>query len=88
MNIPNMGNNIPRIHQKGVYLTILTLILSGCCSYAVKSDVPCPQRPDLQAISVEEQMEMDAFTVLKIAQNQLELKRYAAKLEVRAGCSQ
>jgi hypothetical protein len=79
-----MTGNIP---NKGIYVVILTLILSGCSTYAVKSDVPCPDRPDLAAISVEEQMAMDPSTVLKIAQNQLELKRYAQKLEVRAGCA-
>jgi hypothetical protein len=62
------------------------LLLSGCTAYAVKSDVPCPARPTLEPISVEEQMAMEPSTVLKVATNLLALKNYAKKLEVRAGC--
>jgi hypothetical protein len=65
----------------------LTLILGSCCTTATEPDLPCPSRPVLEPISVAEQIEMNPETVLKVAQNQLRLKEYAKRLEIRAGCS-
>ena len=40
----------------------------------------------MEPISVAEQIEMNPETVLKVAQNQLRLKEYAKRLEIRANC--
>jgi hypothetical protein len=62
----------------------LPLILGSCCT--IEPDLPCPPRPNLEPISVAEQIEMNPQTVLKVAQNQLRLKEYARRLEIRANC--
>jgi hypothetical protein len=64
---------------------IVGFLSTGCCT--IEPDLPCPSRPVLEPISVAEQIEMNPETVLKVAQNQLRLKEYAKRLEIRAGCS-
>ena len=62
------------------------LLISGCTTTIIQPVLPCPDRPVLESISVDEQMSMDPAVIFKVAENQLRLKAYAKKLEVRAGC--
>ena len=73
---------------RGGILALVLLLLSGCCSYAVKNDAPCPERPELIPVPVDLQIQMPPDAVWIVAENQLAMKEYAKKLEVRAGCSQ
>lgn len=65
---------------------ILISFLSGCTTIEVAAPLPCPITPELTPITGEMQLEMDPATVQIVADNQLKLKRYAAKLRSRAGC--
>ena len=67
---------------------ILTLIIgiSSCTTLTVEPDLPCPNRPTLEAFVLEELESMTNEAKRKAAQNQILLKGYAKKLEVRAGC--
>ena len=67
---------------------ILTLLIgiSSCTTLTVEPDVPCPNRPTLEAFVAEELTSMTDEAKRKAAQNQIKLKGYAKKLEVRAGC--
>ena len=86
VNIPKLGTRIPR---KGILMLILpALFLSGCCSYAVKNDAPCPERPTLIAMSADLMIRSPVDAIWISTQNQLALKEYAKKLEVRAGCGE
>jgi len=74
----------------GVLILAATVLMlsTGCTTTVVQSELPCPARPRLEAITTAEQIEIDPQVVLKIAQNQLRLKEYAKKLEVRANCKE
>lgn len=67
-------------------LILGSLLLVGCETYEVKSDVPCPARPILEAFVDGEIESMTREAQGKIARNQIKLKQYAKKLEVRAFC--
>jgi len=67
-------------------ITCVVLGMFGCTRTIVQPTLPCPPRPVLESISVEEQANMDPSTVFKLGENQLKLKTYAKKLEIRAGC--
>jgi hypothetical protein len=68
-------------------LSFLALISgSGCTTIEVASPVPCPYRPDLTPLPEDLQLRMPPDAVFIVAENQLKLKAYAKKLEVRAGC--
>lgn len=75
-----MTGKIPKL---GMLILILGM-LSGCCSYAVKNDAPCPERPKLTAIPQDLQLRMPPDALWIVGQNQLALKEYAKKLEARA----
>lgn len=64
----------------------IVVTLSSCVRTIVQPVLPCPPRPILEPLSVEEQADMHPMTVFKVAENQLRLKAYAKKLETRAGC--
>ena len=87
VNIPRKGTR--RIH-KGILMSILPLflIMSGCSCFTVKNDAPCPERPDLLSMPVDLQLRTPDDAKFIMGQNQLALKEYAKKLEVRAGCLQ
>ena len=70
----------------GISNIVCILILSGCTTYAVNPDLPCPERPVLTAIPDELQLRMGEDAVTIVTDNQLALKAYAKKLEARAGC--
>jgi hypothetical protein len=59
---------------------------SACTTVEIVSDVPCPNRPTLTPIPEDLQLRMPPDVVFIVAENQLKLKAYAKKLEVRAGC--
>lgn len=67
-------------------LLILTMIGSGCETYQIQSDIPCPARPILEPITPDEQLLISTVVLEKIAKNQLLLKRYGKQLEARANC--
>jgi len=70
-------------------LLALVLICMGfisCTPIVVQPDVPCPNRPTLAPITVAEQILIDPQVIRKLADNQLAMKEYAKKLEVRANC--
>lgn len=70
-----------------VLLTSLVILTVGSCSKTyIRADVPCPDRPNLLAIPEDMQLAMGADAVLIVTENQLALKEYAKKLEVRARC--
>ena len=81
-----MLRKIPPLVKVTLIPALLLVILSGCWSYAVKSDVECPVRPTLSAIPQDLQFRMPPDALFLIAENQLLLKKYVKKLEVRAGC--
>jgi len=64
----------------------LILLISGCSTTATSTKLPCPDRPVLEPISLEQQLQMDSHVLIIIINNQLSLKEYALKLETRAGC--
>lgn len=73
--------------MRALALSFLILISgSGCETYQIQSDIPCPSRPILEAVSPEEQVLIAPETLRKISSNQILLKRYAKKLEARANC--
>ena len=73
--------------MKAILTSFLILIIgTSCCSTPPTDPLPCPPRPVLEAITVEEQLAIAPDVVLKIASNQIKLKEYAKKLEVRAEC--
>ena len=80
----NRGKTTSKIPLLGILVPILGM--SGCTTTIVQPILPCPDRPVLESISVEEQAGMDPSTVFKLGENQLKLKTYAKKLEIRAGC--
>ena len=61
----------------------LLLGMFGCTTVEVMSDVPCPHRPVLTPITVEQQLAMDSQVLEIVLVNQSNLKRYALKLEER-----
>lgn len=67
-------------------MSLLILTMSGCATTATSTKLPCPDRPVLEAISLEQQLQMDSFVLIIVINNQLALKEYALKLETRAGC--
>jgi len=66
--------------------TIVLILSTGCTTLTVEPDVPCPNRPVLEAFVLEDLESMTDEAKRKAAQNQIKLKGYARKLEVRAGC--
>jgi nitrous oxide reductase accessory protein NosL len=68
-----------------ILLLIVTVLLSGCATWKAKP-VPCPVRPVLESLTMEELSSMDIETMEKIGSNQIRLKEYAKKLEIRAAC--
>ena len=80
-----MGGN--RIYTLiGIFLIYTLFGISGCSKVYVNADIPCPNRPDLISIPDDIQLRMGEDAVWIVTQNQLALKEYAKKLEVRAGC--
>jgi len=75
-----MGN-VPKLGT-----LILILGMFGCTTYSVQSDVPCPSRPTLTPITPQQQLSIDPQVLEIVIVNQLILKTYAKKLEVRASC--
>ena len=61
-------------------------MMVGCGTTIVKSELPCPPRPVLQAFTIVELNLMAGSTQEKIASNQIKLQSYSKKLEVRASC--
>lgn len=53
---------------------------------AVSGPLPCPSRPDLEPITIEEQIEIQPDVLLKFGRNQLKLKNHIMKLESLSGC--
>ena len=74
------------MNGKSIVIIPFMVLLFASCVTPVLDSLPCPPRPNLEPITPEEQMEMDAHVVGKVAQNQLKLKTYAKRLESRAGC--
>ena len=72
------------------FVTAFTLItaFSGCATYTVQPDLPCPDRPELIPLPTDIQLRMGEDAVFIVGSNQIALKTYAKKLEVRAGCSE
>ena len=67
------------------YYVFFGIMLSSCSTTTV-SQLPCPPRPIVEAFSIDEQLQMGEQAVLKVARNQLKLKKYAKDLEAIAGC--
>ena len=67
-------------------LILGSFLLAGCHTVQVRTDLPCPTRPLLQALTVEDLNSMSPDAQIKIAHNQIVLKTYAKKLETRAFC--
>jgi len=72
------------LHLLGILIPLLGMY--GCTTTVVQSDVPCPARPHLISITADQQLAMDPQVREIVIVNQVELKVYAKKLEVRAGC--
>ena len=85
-----MSGNIPNLGTRSLVLGMFLLFngLQGCTTYTAKPDLPCPDRPVLTAIPEDLQLRMPEDVVFIVGSNQLLLKTYAKKLEVRAGCDE
>ncbi len=68
--------------------TIAAILSTGCTTTVVQNDVPCPPRPVLASFTIVELNIMATSTQEKIAANQIKLKAYSEKLEVRALCNE
>lgn len=76
-----------RSKRSALLLSCLTLIVgSACTTVEIVEPLPCPERPILYVIPEDMQLRMGEDAVGLVAENQLLLKRYAKKLEARAGC--
>ena len=69
------------------YLPLLLLLASCGTTTVIGFDGPCPLRPQLEPISVEQQIEIDPQVIRIIADNQLLLKRHIKDLETLSGCT-
>ena len=69
--------------QTSKVLTILVIltISSGCASVPTAPPLCYPDRPVLEAISVDEQREIPADTLLKIGTNDAKLKSHIRVIE-------
>ena len=92
VNVPKMGamiGNIPRLGTRslllGIFIIVIQLGVFGC-STTIIVKLPCPPRPVLEAITPVEQAEISPDILRRISGNQIKLKAYSKKLEVRAGC--
>lgn len=72
--------------MKLTLLCILTVLMLVSCSTWETKPVPCPVRPILDQLTTAELSVMEIETMEKIGSNQIRLKEYAKKLEIRAGC--
>ena len=86
-NIPCGGINIPVSGISNILILGVIGCLIGCTPIVVQPDLPCPAKPILVPISVAEQILINPQVIRKLAENQLALKTYARKLEVRANCT-
>jgi len=68
-----------------VRLAVL-LLVSGCATTAVQTKMPCPLFPDLQPISVEQQIAMDPVVLVIVLENQLALKKSLKRHRLRLDC--
>jgi hypothetical protein len=66
---------------------VLILATFGCTTVAVEPDLPCPNRPFLEGLTMEELNAMLPTSIKKVTSNQINLVGYARKLEIRAGCN-
>ena len=69
-------------------LILGSFLLAGCHTVQVRTDLPCPSRPILKALTIEDLNGMTPDAQLKVAHNQIVLKTYAKKLETRAFCEE
>lgn len=76
-----------RSRKSVLLLSIAILTLGSCKSAPVEPILPCPDRPVLNAIPEDLQLQTPPDVLFLTAENQLLLKEYAKKLEVRAGCN-
>ena len=75
---------IPKI---GILILILGM-LAGCGTTTIVAyDGPCPLRPLLEPISVEQQLGINPHVVRIIADNQVKLKQHIKNLESLSGCT-
>ena len=68
--------------------TLVLILGTGCETHQVRIDLPCPTRPILQALTMEDLNGMTSSAQSKVAHNQIVLKAYAKKLETRAFCEE
>ena len=84
--IPKIGILIPKLGIP-LLLIVSTILLVGCGTTTVIGfDGPCPLRPQLEPITVEQQIEISPQVIRIIADNQLKLKRHIKDLETLSGC--
>lgn len=74
--------------SRRILLASFLILTAGSCATTVSPDVPCPNRPLLEPLSVELQAEMSPDALRIVSENQLRLKAYALQLEARLGCQQ
>ncbi len=65
---------------------VVAMLSTGCTTTVVQNDVPCPPRPVLASFNTVELGIMASSTQEKIARNQVKMKAYSKKLEIRAHC--
>jgi len=66
--------------------TLVLILSTACTTVSVQPTLPCPARPMLEAFVAEELESMTPSAQKKAANNQIHLKGYSKKLEIRAGC--
>ena len=75
-----------KIQMRIIIIILLTATIFGCTTTFVGYDGPCPNRPLLEPIPVELQIEIPPHTLSIIAENQLKLKQHIKDLEALSGC--
>ena len=66
--------------MKVLTIFLIATITSGCANTLVEP-LCLPERPVLQDISIEEQIEINPHTLLKVAENDLKLKSHVRRIE-------
>ena len=71
-----------------VRVTSLLILMIGisACDRWVRTEIPCPFRPNLQSLTQTELAALDPDVADKLEGNQILLKGYARRLEARARC--
>lgn len=61
-------------------------MIAGCANAPIDEPLPCPPRPLLIGLTVEQQLAIEPETLVTIDYDQSQLIEYAERLEIRLEC--